>query len=77
MFRRSTVHALTDRRGHRPRAGRSASGALKELGEELEDGTAAVIVLGESKIEEQLEQALVRANKLIEKQMTADAEALK
>ena len=36
-----------------------------------------MIVLGESKIEEQLEQALVRADKLIEKQMTADAEALK
>jgi uncharacterized membrane protein len=43
-------------------------GDLKELGDELEAGTAAVIVLGESKIEEQLEQATQRANKLIEKQ---------
>ena len=33
-------------------------GDLKELGDELEAGTAAVIVLGESKIEEQLEKAM-------------------
>ena len=51
-------------------------GDLKDLGQELEAGTAAVIVLGESKIEEQLEKALVRANKLIEKQVQADHEAL-
>ena len=51
-------------------------GDLKELGEELETGTAAVIVLGESKIEEQLEKALTRANKLIEKQVDADADEL-
>jgi uncharacterized membrane protein len=50
---------------------------LKELGEELERGSAAVIVLGESKIEEQLERATERANKLIEKQIDADAEDLK
>jgi uncharacterized membrane protein len=52
-------------------------GDLKDLGEELDAGTAAVIVLGESKIEEQLEKALKRANKLIEKQVDADAEELK
>jgi uncharacterized membrane protein len=52
-------------------------GDLKDLGEELEQGTAAVIVLGESKIEEQLEKATKRANKLIEKQIDADAEELK
>jgi uncharacterized membrane protein len=52
-------------------------GDLKELGEELEQGSAAVIVLGESKIEEQLERATQRANKLIEKQIDADAEDLK
>ncbi len=50
---------------------------LKELGEELERGSAAVIVLGESKIEEQLEKATKRATKLIEKQIDADAEELK
>jgi len=52
-------------------------GDLKELGDELQAGTAAVIVLGESKIEEQLEKAMKRANKLIEKQVDADAEDLK
>ena len=51
-------------------------GDLKELGEELEAGTAAVIVLGESKIEEQLEKATTRANKLIEKELDADADEL-
>jgi uncharacterized membrane protein len=52
-------------------------GDLKELGDELEAGSAAVIVLGESKIEEQLEQATKRANKLIEKQVDADADEFK
>ena len=52
-------------------------GDLKELGDELEAGSAAVIVLGESKIEEQLEKAMTRANKLIEKQVDADAEELR
>ena len=51
-------------------------GDLKDLGEELEAGSAAVIVLGESKIEEQLEKATKRANKLIEKQIDADADEL-
>ena len=52
-------------------------GDLKDLGDELEAGTAAVIVFGESKIEEQLEKAMTRANKLIEKQVDADADDLK
>jgi uncharacterized membrane protein len=51
-------------------------GDLKELGDELEQGTAAVIVLGESKIEEQLEKAVTRANKMVEKQIDADADEL-
>ena len=51
-------------------------GDLKELGEELDAGTAAVIVLGESKLEEQLEKAMARADKLIAKQTDADAEEL-
>jgi uncharacterized membrane protein len=50
---------------------------LKDLGDSLEEGNAAVIVLGESKIEEQLEKATERANKLIEKQIDADADELK
>jgi uncharacterized membrane protein len=52
-------------------------GELKDLGEELEEGNAAVIVIGESKIEEQLQKAVTRATKLIEKQIDADAEQLK
>jgi uncharacterized membrane protein len=52
-------------------------GDLKDLGQELEAGTAAVIVLGESKIEEQLAKALARSNKVIEKQVDADADELK
>jgi uncharacterized membrane protein len=52
-------------------------GDLKDLGKELDAGSAAVIVLGESKIEEQLEKALTRANKLIEKELDADADELK
>ena len=51
-------------------------GDLKELGDELDAGSAAVIVLGESKIEEQLEEAMTRADKLIEKQIDADADEL-
>jgi len=50
---------------------------LKELGDELDAGSAAVIVLGESKIEEQLEKATTRANKLIEKEIDADADEFK
>jgi uncharacterized membrane protein len=50
---------------------------LKELGDELEAGNAAVIVIGESKIEEQLEKAMTRAEKLTEKQIDADADELR
>jgi uncharacterized membrane protein len=52
-------------------------GDLKDLGQELEAGTAAVIVLGESQIEEQLQKALARSNKVIEKQVDADADEFK
>jgi uncharacterized membrane protein len=52
-------------------------GDLKDLGEALDEGSAAVIVLGESKIEEQLQQATKRANKLIEKQVDAEADDFK
>lgn len=52
-------------------------GDLKDLGDELEGGTAAVIVIGESRIQEQLEKAVKRANKLIEKEIDADADELK
>ena len=57
-------------------SGGVSRGDLKELGDELESGTAAVIVLGESKLEEQLEKATARANKLISKEIDADADEL-
>jgi uncharacterized membrane protein len=51
-------------------------GDLKDLGEELEAGNAAVIVLGESKIEEQLEKAMTRSDKLMQQEIDADADEL-
>src|SRR3954454_24599460 len=51
-------------------------GDLKEFGDDLENGTAAVVVIGESKIEEELEKALARATKVLEKQIEGDAEEL-
>jgi uncharacterized membrane protein len=58
-------------------SGGLSRGDLKDLGDELQQGNAAVIVIGESKIDEQLEKATKRANKLIEKQIDADADDLK
>jgi uncharacterized membrane protein len=49
-------------------------GDAKELGELLEDGEAALIVIGESRVEEQLDKALTRAEKSIEKEVDADNE---
>ncbi len=51
-------------------------GDLKDLGEALDEGEAAIIVIGESKIEEQLEKAAKRATRMIEKQLDADAKEL-
>jgi uncharacterized membrane protein len=52
-------------------------GDLKDLGETLDEGQGAIIVIGESKLEEQLEKALVRANRLLEKELDAEADELK
>jgi uncharacterized membrane protein len=52
-------------------------GDAKELGDMLEDGEAALIVIGESRLEEQLDKALQRAVKSIEKEIDADGEQLK
>jgi uncharacterized membrane protein len=48
-------------------------GDAKELGELLEGGEAALIVIGESRVEEQLDKALTRAAKTIEKEIDADS----
>jgi uncharacterized membrane protein len=49
---------------------------LQELADTLDEGQAALIVIAESKVEEQLQKELTRATKLIEKQVDADAEEL-
>jgi uncharacterized membrane protein len=46
---------------------------MKELGDLLDDGQAALIVVGESKIGEQLDKHLQRAQKSVEKQIDADS----
>lgn len=50
---------------------------LKDLGEGLDEGQAAIIVIGESKIDEQIEKATRQAKKMIAKQIDADADELK
>jgi uncharacterized membrane protein len=52
-------------------------GDLKDLGEGLDEGAAAVIVIGESRIDEQIEKATKRARKLLQKQIDANANELK
>jgi len=52
-------------------------GDLKELGETFDAGQAGIVVIGESKVEEQIEKAIKRANKAIEKQLEADADDLR
>ena len=48
----------------------------KELGELLEDGHSALVVIGESRVGEQLDKALTRAEKSIEKEIDAEAKTL-
>jgi uncharacterized membrane protein len=48
----------------------------KELGERLDEGQAALIVIGESRVQEQLDKALTRAQKSEERQVDADAREL-
>src|SRR5450631_3522699 len=45
----------------------------KELGEFLDEGQAALIVVGESRVEEQLDKLLERSIKTIEKEIDADS----
>jgi uncharacterized membrane protein len=48
-------------------------GDAKELGELLETGRAALVVIGESRVEEELDKALTRAEKSLEKEIDADS----
>jgi hypothetical protein len=52
-------------------------GDLKDLGEALDEGEAALIVIGESRIDEQIEKATKRASKVLKKEVDADADELK
>jgi uncharacterized membrane protein len=52
-------------------------GDAKELGELLEQGEAALIVIGESRVEEWLDKALEHAVKTVEKEIDADTEEFK
>jgi uncharacterized membrane protein len=52
-------------------------GDAKELGELLEGGEAALIVIGESRVQEQLDEALTRAEKSVEKEIDADSKEFK
>jgi uncharacterized membrane protein len=49
----------------------------KELGDMIEAGQATLLVIGESRVEEQLEKVLTRAEKTIEKEMDVDAKEFK
>jgi uncharacterized membrane protein len=51
-------------------------GDMKDLGEALDDGDAALIIVGRSKLEETLDRELKRANRRIEKQIKADSKEL-
>ncbi len=52
-------------------------GDAKELGELLEEGEAALVVIGESRVEEQLDKVLEHAEKSLEKEVDAVSEELK
>ena len=56
---------------------RASRGDMKELGETLVEGEAALVVIGESRVGEQLDKALTRAEKSIEKQVDADSKNFK
>ncbi len=48
----------------------------KELGETLDEGQAALVVIGRSELEKKIEKATARAQKRIEKQLKVDTKAL-
>lgn len=50
--------------------------ALKELGETLDEGQAALFVVGESTVEEAVRAAVKRADKLVSKELKAESKEL-
>ena len=51
-------------------------GDMKELGDLLDEGEAAMVVVGESRVGEQFEKALTHAQKTVEKEIDADSKDL-
>lgn len=51
-------------------------GDMKDLGELLDTGQAALVIIGRSKLEETLERELKRANRRLEKELKVDAKEL-
>jgi uncharacterized membrane protein len=49
---------------------------VKELGELLDDGEAGLVIIGTSKIEEQISKALTRAERQLVKELDAEADEL-
>jgi uncharacterized membrane protein len=49
----------------------------KELGDLIEAGQATLLVIGESRLEEQLDKALTRAEKSVEKELDVDRKEFK
>ena len=64
-----------DRRGPRGHLSGAHTARRSHSGDETTEG--AIVVIGESKLEEQLQKAVTRANKTIEKQLDADSKDLK
>jgi len=56
--------------------GGMSRGDAKELGEHLDDGQAALVVIGRSRVQEQLDKALTRAAKSEEREINADGKRL-
>jgi len=52
-------------------------GDAKELGDLIDAGQATLLVIGESRLEEQLDKALTRAEKTIEKEIDVDSKEFK
>jgi uncharacterized membrane protein len=50
-------------------------GDVKDLGEALDAGEAALVIVGRSKLEETLDRELRRATKAVEKELDADTKA--
>ena len=56
--------------------GGMSRGDAKELGEQLDQGQAALVVIGKSRLQEQLDKALTHAEKSEEREVEADGKEL-